>query len=176
LKTIPNEQKYALPNKEEDHQNNRIIRSNYSKRNQYIFLGYSYSYKNFGHKEIQCKSYRKYKPRNVQRYENNKDNAERRNYNSFSPLQDYNIECYKCNNYGHKASKCRLSKYDKNINIPNYQKVWRKKKTECNVAVYERNQGCEWYIDIGCSKHMTGDQSKFLKLNKKGKRKSNLWR
>jgi hypothetical protein len=24
-----------------------------------------------------------------------------RNYNSFSPLLDYNVECYKCNNYGH---------------------------------------------------------------------------
>jgi hypothetical protein len=64
-----------------------------------------------------------------------------------------------------------LPKYDKRINIPNNKKVWKKKKTECNVALYERNQGCQWYIDSGCSKHMTGDQSKFLKLNKKGKGK-----
>jgi hypothetical protein len=24
-----------------------------------------------------------------------------RNYNSFAPLLDYNVECYKCNKYGH---------------------------------------------------------------------------
>jgi hypothetical protein len=171
LKTIPNKQKYALPTKEKDDEKNRIIRRNPSNINQYIFLGYCYSCKNFGHKAIHCKAYRKYNPRNVQRYENNKDNAERRNYNSFSPLQDYNVECYKCNNYGHKASECRLSKYDKRINIPNNKKVWKKKKTECNVALYARNQGCQWYIDSGCSKHMTGDQRKFLKLKKKGKGK-----
>jgi hypothetical protein len=29
-----------------------------------------------------------------------------RNYNSFSPLLDYNIECYKCNKYGHIAHDC----------------------------------------------------------------------
>jgi hypothetical protein len=64
-----------------------------------------------------------------------------------------------------------LSKYDKKINIPNYQKVWRKKKIECNVSIYATNQGCQWYIDSGCSKNMTRGQRKFLKLNKKGKGK-----
>jgi hypothetical protein len=86
-------------------------------------------------------------------------------------LQNFNSECQKCNNYGHKTSECRLPKYDKRINIPINQKVWKKRQTECKVALYARNQGCQWYIDSGCSKHMTGDQSKFLKLNKKGKGK-----
>jgi hypothetical protein len=171
LKTIPNKHKSAIPTKEKYDEKNRIIRRNPSNINQYILLGYLYSYKNFGHKAIHCKAYRKYNPRTIQRNENNKDNEERRNYNSFSPLQDYNVECYKCNNYGHEASECRLSKYDKRINILNYKKIWKKKKTECNVALYERNQGYQWYIDIGCSKHMNGDQRKILKLKNKGKRK-----
>jgi hypothetical protein len=67
-----------------------------------------------------------------------------------------------------------LSKYDKRINIPNNQKVWKKKqikKIECNVSLYARNQGCQWYIDSGCSKHITRDQSKNFKLKKKGKGK-----
>jgi hypothetical protein len=64
-----------------------------------------------------------------------------------------------------------LPKYDKKTNISHNKKEWKKKKTECNVALYERNQGCQWYIDSGCSKHMARDQSKFLKLNKKGKGK-----
>jgi hypothetical protein len=38
-----------------------------------------------------------------------------RNYNSFAPLLDYNIECYKCNNYGHIARDYRsiIIKYPK---------------------------------------------------------------
>jgi hypothetical protein len=50
--------------------------------------------------------------------------------------------------------------------------VWKKKqveKTECKVDLYAKNKGCQWYIDSGCSKHMTGDQIKFLKLMKKEK-------
>jgi hypothetical protein len=113
FETIPNKQKFALSTNEKYNKKNRIMRRNPSNKNQYIFLGYCYFYKNFGHKAIHCKAYRKYNPRNVQRYGNNKDNAKRRNYISFSPLQDYNVECYKCNNYGHKASECRFPKYDK---------------------------------------------------------------
>jgi hypothetical protein len=37
--------------------------------------------------------------------------------------------------------------------------------------LYAKNNGCQWYIDNGCSKHMTGDQRKFLKLTKKEKGK-----
>jgi hypothetical protein len=131
LKTVPNKQKYALPTKEKDDKKNRIIRRNPSNINQYIFLGYCYSCNNYGHKAVHCKSYRKYNPRNVQRYENNKNNAERRNYNSFSPLQDFNIECQNCNNYGHKASECRFPKYSMKESISNikenYKKIWRRK-------------------------------------------------
>jgi hypothetical protein len=31
------------------------------------------------------------------------------NYNSFAPLLDYNIECYKCNNYVDITHYCRRS-------------------------------------------------------------------
>jgi hypothetical protein len=64
-----------------------------------------------------------------------------------------------------------MSKYDEQINIPNNQKVWKKKKIECKVALYVKKQGCKWYIDRGCSKHVTRDQRKFLKLKKKEKGK-----
>jgi hypothetical protein len=55
--------------------------------------------------------------------------------------------------------------------MSNNKKVSKKKKRECNVALYAINQGCHWYIDSGFFKHMTGDQRKLLKLNKKGKGK-----
>jgi hypothetical protein len=31
-----------------------------------------------------------------------------RNYNSFAPLQEGNLEFFKCYSYGNKASNCRL--------------------------------------------------------------------
>jgi hypothetical protein len=131
LKTIPNKHISALPTKEKYEKNNRIIKRNPSNINRYFFLGYFYSCNNFGHEVVHCKYYRKYNPRNVQRYENNKNNAKRRNYNSLSPLQDFNIECQKCNNYGHKFSECRLPKNSMKESISsikeNYKKIWRRK-------------------------------------------------
>jgi hypothetical protein len=45
------------------------------------------------------------------------------------------------------------------------------RETECKVALYVKNKGCQWYIDSGCSKHMTRYQRKILKLTKKEKGK-----
>jgi hypothetical protein len=47
--------------------------------------------------------------------------------------------------------------------------VWKRKqqepkKEECGLSLYAQNEGNQWYIDSGCSKHMTGDQTKFLTL------------
>jgi hypothetical protein len=95
-----------------------------------------------------------------------------RNYNSFSPLLDYNIECYKCNNYGHIACDCRSNiikspKQNKEEDVltkhrEEYTKVWKRKqeepkKEECGLAMYAQDKGIQWYIDSGCSKHMTRD-------------------
>jgi hypothetical protein len=68
-------------------------------------FGYCYSCNGFGHKSIDCRinvkeSYMR---------DNNRDTYgfSRINYNSFSPLLNYNIICYNCNNYGHIAKFCR---------------------------------------------------------------------
>ena len=37
--------------------------------------------------------------------------------------------------------------------------------------MYAKNKGCQWYIDNGCSKNMSGYKRKFLKLTKKEKGK-----
>ena len=31
-----------------------------------------------------------------------------KNYNSFAPLQERNLECFNCHNYGHKEIECIL--------------------------------------------------------------------
>lgn len=37
------------------------------------------------------------------------------------------------------------------------------------MALYAKNKKCQWYIDSGCSKHMTRDKGKFLTLKNKDK-------
>jgi len=45
------------------------------------------------------------------------------------------------------------------------EKVWRKKEdNKCGLVLSAQRQKDPWYIDSGCSKHMSGDKSKFLSL------------
>jgi hypothetical protein len=89
----------------------RKPRKVYQNRYPYIFFGYFFACSNLGHKAMNCKAYRK-KNLRVKKY-NLKDNqtvnqVKNRNYNSFAPLQEGDIECFRCHNYGHKAISCRL--------------------------------------------------------------------
>jgi hypothetical protein len=38
---------------------------------------------------------------------------------------------------------------------------------ECTLALQNKKKKLGWYVDIGCSKHTTGDKGKFLTLRKK---------
>jgi hypothetical protein len=81
-------------------------------------------------------------------------------------------ECYICHNYGHKAADCHLKNYklDLTPTTENF-KVWKKKEDDqCGLVLSSKRHKNPWYIDNGCSKHMTGDKSKFLTLseNKSG--------
>jgi hypothetical protein len=76
-------------------------------RYQNLFLGHCYTCKNFGHKEINCiineKNNYTRNMNGVNRRYGNNHGFVNRSYNSFSPLMDKNIVCYKCNYLGHKA-------------------------------------------------------------------------
>jgi hypothetical protein len=81
-------------------------------------------------------------------------------------------ECYICHNYGHKAVDCRLRNYKRDW-IPTTEnvKVWKKKENDkCGLVLSSQRQKNPWYIDSGCSKHMTGDKSKFLTLSERKSR------
>jgi hypothetical protein len=92
------------------------------------------------------------------------------NYNSFSSLMDNNIACCKCNYLGHKARDYIYMNED----VPMLTTVWRRKdisnNEDCRIALTaeECKEEDEWYIDSGCSSHMTGDQDKFISLKRKG--------
>ena len=62
-----------------------------------IFLGYCYSCNNFVHKALNSRTKRK-----ESKYKKKPLSIKTKgNKNMFSLLQQYGIECYKCNNHGH---------------------------------------------------------------------------
>ena len=87
-------------------------------RYQNFFSGLCYAYNNYGHKAIDCRRYiRSGYNQGRRRHESPKYQEERnysrrslmvpnKNYNMFEAL-DYDIECYRCHNFGHIARKCR---------------------------------------------------------------------
>jgi hypothetical protein len=149
-------------------------RSPLTPRYQNFFLGHCYTCKNFGHKAINCRINERNKytgnMNGVNRRYRNNCGFVNRSYNSFYPLMDKNIVCYKCNYLGHKARDCRYMNED----VPMPTKVWRRKEIPnneyCRIALTAEKckEEDEWYIDSGCSSHMTGDQDKFIRLKRKG--------
>ena len=44
---------------------------------------------------------------------------------------------------------------------------WKKKVNKCDLALTARDLKSQWYLDSGCSKHMTGDRNKFITFDEK---------
>jgi hypothetical protein len=148
-------------------------------RYQNFFLGHCYTCGNFGHKAINCRINERNNYTSYINGENSRYGNVRRlfniNYNPFDPLMDQNIVCYKCNNIGHKELYCRETKghnHMPNVCIPTT--TWKRKEfpqnENCRIILVakECKEEDEWFIDSGCSSHITGDQRKFVTLKKKG--------
>eukprot|EP00253_Pinus_taeda_P011317 PITA_11317 len=87
----------------------------------------------------------------------------KRTYNNVSALES-EIECSICNNFGHEDSECR-SRFWKTTQKEQTSsaKTWRMKEPQperCGIALYAEGQENQWYIDSGCSKHMTAIKGK----------------
>eukprot|EP00253_Pinus_taeda_P028481 PITA_28481 len=131
-----------------------------SRRN--FFNGQCLSCHKFGHKAAQCVVYKTIMTREAQK-QRSMSAITKRTYNNFSTLE-IEIECSICNNFGHEDSECR-SRFWKTTQKEQTSsaKSWRMKEPQlerCGIALYAEGQENQWYIDNGCSKHMTGDKEK----------------
>ena len=51
---------------------------------------------------------------------------------------------------------------------PQNERTWKKKKIDnCALALKAQKNKDVWYVDSGCSTHMTGDRRKFVSLKEK---------
>ncbi|KAI4345002.1 hypothetical protein L6164_012172 [Bauhinia variegata] len=76
------------------------------------------------------------------------------------------IECFRCHKFGHYKSECRtnLRRGEKS----NYAEQQEKEAEISLLMVYhagEENTKNIWYLDSGCSNHMSGDKETFAELD-----------
>ena len=80
------------------------------------------------------------------------------------------IKCFVCQNIRHMSSKFPLKECG-----PSSQKrcqtnrclQWKKKLIKCDLSLIAQDQKSQWYLDSGCSKHMTADRSNFVTFYEK---------
>nr|KYP41500.1 Copia protein [Cajanus cajan] len=103
----------------------------------------------------------------------NKGNRRKFNFNIKKKGEESSStpRCYECNQPGHLKLECPI--YKKKMEKSN-NKNFKDKKSKKVYITWEENdmdsndsKTQTWYIDSGCSKHMTGDASKFIDLTPK---------
>ena len=139
-------------------------------------------FNNFGHKDVNCRAYvRGRNTWNRNGYENFRNHDEEphkefdRSYNKSGAL-NYEIECYKCNNFGSITKNCIsgmpvLSKETRSF--LEQKRTWVKKQKdlhidECGIALQDQRSIIQWCVDSGCSKHMIGDKKNCIIKKIKG--------
>jgi hypothetical protein len=176
-----NQQQTDRPQEEEGFIRAPPFRRSSTPRYQTIFFGLCYACNNFGHKVVNCRANNRnnnnFESHTQRGYSRRPSETQRRSYNRFESLRT-EVECYKCNNFGHVAKDCRMTVLPKepqqnnNSHRQEPQKMtWIRKQDqysneECTIALTTKKKKRGWYVDSGCSKHMTGDRDKFLTLRK----------
>ena len=86
-------------------------------------------------------------------------------------LLNNELEFYNYHNFVHKAANCHLKNYkvDPRINpLARNVSTWKNKYSEkCGLVLSSQKQKYPWYIDSGCSKHMTRDKDNFMSISKR---------
>jgi transposase InsO family protein len=167
-----------IPDKKQRYQKmeQQMPRRRPSFRYQNFFHGYCFYCSNFGHKIANCQI--KFRDMQLRRSRNKqslqhrtKQPMSRQSCTNHFDLLNNELECYNCHNFGHKAANCHLKNYKADPRIKPLARnasTWKKKDSEkCGLVLSAQKQKDPWYIDSGCSKHMTGDKDKFLSISKR---------
>lgn len=133
--------------KDRRQQSNRRAAPRHPIRYQSFFPRNCYICYNFGHKEINCRTYQRKEATWNKRKNEGTTHYPPRNYNRFETLNKQ-IECSKCNNFGHTVGECR-SKWTSFTKGTNYH------HEECSIALQAQDKANQWCFDSGCSKQMT---------------------
>jgi hypothetical protein len=134
-------------------------------RYQTIFFCLCYACNNFGHKVVNRKdnnmnsnNFESYMQRD---YSMRPSDTQRRSYNRFESLST-EVECYKCNNFGHMAKDCRMTvppkepQQNNNNHRQEPQKMtWIRKQDqynneECTITLQSKQKKHSWYVDTEC--------------------------
>ncbi|KAL6325953.1 hypothetical protein AAG906_038444 [Vitis piasezkii] len=89
----------------------------------------------------------------------------------FIAIDDYpSTTCNFCGRGGHISSTCPLRNGSQKNSNAKAKKVWVEKSKVTNPQGPKKIWGSKkdkWFLDSGCSRHMTGDESKFAFLTKR---------
>ncbi|VVA40390.1 Hypothetical predicted protein, partial [Prunus dulcis] len=75
-------------------------------------------------------------------------------------------KCYKCDRFGHWARDCTANKGGQKANNASQVEV-KGNLFFANCAISEKGENGEWYVDSGCSNHMTGKKELLIDINSK---------
>eukprot|EP00253_Pinus_taeda_P013378 PITA_13378 len=91
----------------------------------------------------------------------------RQNHAQGQRYEKSNVQCYYCKKYGHYANECRKKQHDmcnsSSANITRENTSQNNVLLACNMA--ETNSEDIWFLDSGCSNHMTGNIALFSTLD-----------
>jgi hypothetical protein len=106
-----NQQQIDRPQEEEGFIRAPPFRRSSTPRYQTIFFGLCYACNNFGHKAMNCRANNRnnnnFESHTQRGYSRRPSETQRRSYNMFESLRT-EVECYKCNNFGHVAKDFRM--------------------------------------------------------------------
>jgi hypothetical protein len=146
----------------------QMLRRRPSFKHQNFFHGYCFYCSNFVHKIANCQI--KFRDMQLGR-SRNKQSLQHRTKQPMSrqcctnhfDISNDELERYNCHNFGHKTANCHLKNYKADPRIKPLARnasTWKKKEDDkCGLVLSTQRKKNPWYIDSGCSKHMTGDKS-----------------